>query len=633
METTNLDKSLTDILMSNYVVPLYQRNFAWGEEELSRLLQDIYESFLKNPSGNYYIGSLVVLKRKNGYYEVIDGQQRLTAITLIWRLLDDTVREPKLFYDSRPEVEAFFSSFYRTGKTNDVTFDYKVSHLVNAIDIINESKLEPYEENSPTIKTNNIDLQSFKNYFAEKVILVRVEIPHDTDVATYFEIMNNRGEQLQKHEILKAKLIDKIKNEDGNHDQRLQAIFSRIWDACSQMDIYIQKSFSQISIKNAANEITYKGDRETLFGANYDGINLEEIANMEVYNDVEAERNVFISDIILNHRIYKTDNKSTSSQTNESIIDFPNFLMHIFRLLYNSKYQNITKSDKNENGLTIPLNEKDLLMVFDKIEASMDSMEFISKLLYYRTVFDRYIIKSSQSENSEDGFRWSLDMPTKYESLDFKNTFKDNERIPKCLSMLQVTYRTKKYKNWLLEVLGWFCDETDFYISSEIYQKKLDGLVCKYYTDNIEYKEITKEHCYSKGTDTPHFLFNFIDYLYWVESQKDEKKQKINFDFKYRNSVEHHLPQSFENEENMIQMNNLGNLCLVSKSSNSRMNNEAPTGKADKNGKYYKSNLPPKQRIMYDITNEKNKWGNDEIANHYNEVVELLGRRTEILSF
>jgi len=263
----------------------------------------------------------------------------------------------------------------------------------------------------------------------------------------------------------------------------------------------------------------------------------------------------------------------------------------------------------------------------------MDSMEFISKLLYYRTVFDRYIIKSSQSENSEDGFRWSLDMPTKYESLDFKNTFKDNERIPKCLSMLQVTYRTKKYKNWLLEVLGWFCDETDFYISSEIYQKKLDGLVCKYYTDNIEYKEITKEHCYSKGTDTPHFLFNFIDYLYWVESQKDEKKQKINFDFKYRNSVEHHLPQSFENEENMIQMNNLGNLCLVSKSSNSRMNNEAPTGKADKNGKYYKSNLPPKQRIMYDITNEKNKWGNDEIANHYNEVVELLGRRTEILSF
>lgn len=76
----------------------------------------------------------------------------------------------------------------------------------------------------------------------------------------------------------------------------------------------------------------------------------------------------------------------------------------------------------------------------------------------------------------------------------------------------------------------------------------------------------------------------------------------------------------------------LGNLCLVSKSSNSRMNNEAPTGKADEKGKYYQSNLPPKQKIMYDKTNAEKKWSNNEIELHYKEVVNLLESRKILLN-
>lgn len=88
METINLDKNLIEILNNKYIVPLYQRNFAWSEDEISRLLQDIYENFEKDPNSKYYIGSLIVLKRKNGDFEVIDGQQRLTAVTLISKALD-----------------------------------------------------------------------------------------------------------------------------------------------------------------------------------------------------------------------------------------------------------------------------------------------------------------------------------------------------------------------------------------------------------------------------------------------------------------------------------------------------------------------------------------------------------------
>jgi uncharacterized protein with ParB-like and HNH nuclease domain len=88
MERNNLDKNLTEILKCKYIVPLYQRNFAWTEKEICQLLQDIYESYSKDPTSIYFIGSLVVLKRRNGDYEIIDGQQRLTAITLIAKILN-----------------------------------------------------------------------------------------------------------------------------------------------------------------------------------------------------------------------------------------------------------------------------------------------------------------------------------------------------------------------------------------------------------------------------------------------------------------------------------------------------------------------------------------------------------------
>ena len=74
--------NIEQLLSSQYVVPLYQRNFAWGEEEIKRLLQDIYESMVSKEQ-QYFVGSLVVIRRRNNVYEVIDGQQRLTVLSLL----------------------------------------------------------------------------------------------------------------------------------------------------------------------------------------------------------------------------------------------------------------------------------------------------------------------------------------------------------------------------------------------------------------------------------------------------------------------------------------------------------------------------------------------------------------------
>ena len=73
-----------------YVIPIYQRNYDWGERETLQLLEDISDYAQKNSNQKYYIGSAVVFVRNvNGttYFEMIDGQQRLTTLTILASLL------------------------------------------------------------------------------------------------------------------------------------------------------------------------------------------------------------------------------------------------------------------------------------------------------------------------------------------------------------------------------------------------------------------------------------------------------------------------------------------------------------------------------------------------------------------
>ena len=65
-----------------YVIPMYQRNYAWGEPEISQLIQDIKDC-QNTDRPKYYIGTLVTFKRHDGNLEVIDGQQRFTTLSLL----------------------------------------------------------------------------------------------------------------------------------------------------------------------------------------------------------------------------------------------------------------------------------------------------------------------------------------------------------------------------------------------------------------------------------------------------------------------------------------------------------------------------------------------------------------------
>lgn len=615
--------NVEQIFNSKYVVPLYQRNFAWGEEQICQLLQDIHES-IKVKDQQYFIGSLVTIRRQDGSFEVIDGQQRLTILALLSYVLQFRI-ETEIHYDSRPEVERFLQSLasgvYASGS------DPSTSHFSAAIETIKEE----------IAKIENKD--TFRDYVLNNVCLVREIMPEDTDVAAYFEIMNNRGEQLQEHEIIKGILLGKLKD-----NPKLSKVCASIWDACSQMDERVQKSFDT-------------NIRKALFGDNYDSFTLNDSNFKEYLENIDSENMITeghsLDEILDGKALGNSFSKSEEEDIpevdrEESIIDFPNFLMQVMKLYYNDKIKGNKEIDE------IRLHDKYLLKTFRLIEADIDATEFFYRLLKCRTVFDRYIVKANfVSDNDEEGREWSLLMPYKYidtrrnrSQLRFRNTFENKQdMIIKAVSCIQVCHPSKYYKNYLQTLLGWFKDSATI---DDIKEDEYLAILNSYIYDDLknlskyfEPKDYTPE---LQGTSTSHAALDYIDYLIWnikdrnITLNGEQQEWSIiselkDFRFQYWNSVEHHYPQ--KRKEELAQegvddflLNCLGNIFLIGKSTNSRLSDKNPEDKAA----LYNSNLnlAPNRQLIYNITRSYG-WGKEQIASHYEFIKTVFGNARRIL--
>ena len=648
--TENLGKSIGEIFdaKNRYIIPLYQRNYAWGEVQIEALIQDIYEAYNMSKTGNYYIGSLVVLKRRNGDYEVIDGQQRLTTLSLITKLLGIT-QTPVLTYESRPEVELFFKEFYEldikkmdiktleTDLKTKITSSPQTFYLREAINVIKDAKINKDGDDKTSVGIEKWS-EEIKDYLENKVILVRVEIPEDTDVASYFEIMNNRGEQLQKHEILKARLMNAL-------EPKYHTEFDLIWTACSNIDTPIQQCFGS-------------EDRKKYFGENYDTFTFDKLRGAS-HNDASSDSqqltsiNAILETAEINEieNDKKGDNAEKDRDKISSIIDFPNFLMHVLKLY--AKKKTAEKVDEE-----FRLNEKFLLSCAEKLfglNPDKDKvMDFIALLFKCRTLFDRYVIKVKGVEDNEE-FSWVLNKPHKYTYNDKnsvkydRNTYEDESlqsQVIMAQSMLQVTFRQRIYKNWLQVLLEYLSNETCEL--QKIEAKDILGCLHGYMNDHYKNLGINldeeielqdgKYACLNLGVNTPHFLLNFIDYLYWVKQHVLECKKNYpikDFTFRYWNSVEHHLAQNMarrreESEPNLVKIVDcLGNLFMISKNANSRLSDRDVKEKVEMSKD---ANMGANRQIIYQKTKDKDyDWGDNEIKEHYKELRELLGEKDELL--
>lgn len=299
---------------THYVIPRYQRAYAWEDKEIVQLIDDINDI---DSSENYYIGSLVVSKvqGKPETYEVVDGQQRLTTLFLLLQyLVSEGVLEGELgqtlSFDCRSKSKYTLSNIQQilTGKKLSADYEENIDQsILNGIKAIRQK----------FTSDKGLNKDEFVSRL-QHVILYRIEVPEHTDLNRYFEIMNTRGEQLEQHDILKARLMRFLNN------RKEQELFSRIWNACSDMTGYVQMHFSRT-------------ERENIFGGEWNGWPANEWSKysdcLEITED--SENNATINEIIKPR--FKVDNVDgiLDDDTHirfESIIEFPYFLLHALRV-------------------------------------------------------------------------------------------------------------------------------------------------------------------------------------------------------------------------------------------------------------------------------------------------------------
>lgn len=630
VKTLTISDLFNDENKCKYIIPIYQRNYAWGDDEISSLLQDIKNACEQNQEQdkNYYIGSLVVYRRDNGDFEVIDGQQRLTTLTLIMHHLGK-LSFRNVSFEHRDESEQALSNL--NSEKLPSNFSQALKTIKKVIDEWGNNKDEIVE------------------FLLDNVEIIRTEVPEGTDLNHYFEIMNTRGEQLEKHEVLKARLMKKL-SEDIE-----KSLFAKMWDACSDMSRYAVMGFEPKI-------------RELIFGNKWSGkpkCFIEIIDDIKEYNkEIERqnqEENKKLSIINMQEdldskKILDLINGGKNRGFNENdsvdkydgrftpVIDFPNFLMHVLRICLeeydDGRFQNI------------PLDEKTLLNDFSDQWNKEKVIKFIDVLLSCRYLFDKYVIKSSTLRSEDE--HWTLRKIIKDKSksgYDYKNPFYEYDYMDKkeqtksiimLLSMFHVSNPSRIYKNWLYAVLRWLF-KNKVNITPGNYVDFLKELCDKFYFgNNCQGKDITdiildkvkfelnsgnsgSRKNWNDGVNVPNFVFNRLDYQLW-EKYKNTYPQ---FRFTFRSSVEHHYPQHPSEEHGLERLekktlDNFGNLYLLSQSKNSRLSNLTPEAKCT----YYQDENYDslKQALMMEKTKELNNWKSEEILKHGKEMLEILNQ-------
>lgn len=599
----NMIKSYTikDILSADkYIIPIYQRNYDWGEREVVQLLEDISDYVGRDQ--NYYIGSLVVYRRQDEQiFEIIDGQQRFTTLTILLCVLKTKNSNVTDLLDWFSTSNLSYEGHEDANKVLRSLLQDKQLVIDGAENIVDVYKL--IQKNLPKVINSkaHVDLRSFVEYLLTRVIIQRIEMPQGTNLNHYFEIMNSRGEQLEKHEVLKAQLMKRLTSAE-------HAAFNAIWEACSMMHKYVQMGFDP----------RY---REQLFGIDGACLNaqcFEDVVNVfkgknsapEIpEEDAVKDRTILqlLEDAENNmqYPLPEDDIESKDAERWGFVINFPNFLLQVLIVL-------VHKESMEYDEKLLALDDKRLLSSFDTVlrklrveEQATFVRRYIYMLLRMRWLFDKYVIKRERTGNGE---KWSLEKVKVYDKskVGYVSTFEDEEKVDSCAdevrmmeAMFHVSAPTQIYKHWLNAVLTFVNQEADENgnILSQTLRTYLWNLAKAYMLDQylvedtVDFEQIIYDNnanavhsiddciwnLLNDGCNVPNFVFNFYDYLLWKENG-----MKNDFEFTYRTSVEHFYPQHPEEGHRILEsqyLNSFGNLCLISRGMNSRFGNNMPGAK------------------------------------------------------
>lgn len=590
-----MDKNIRIIPVSkiftnvHYIVPIYQRNYAWGVSEIEQLIEDI-DSSIGDSNKNYFLGNLIVNQRDDNVYEVIDGQQRLTTLFLLESYLGMNFAKDGLRFEAREKSNRTLNMLSK-GNKNELIEELASVEILKGYQIIDSY-----------FKSNNIDKNDLTKKL-ESVFIVRVQVPQGIDLNHYFEIMNTRGEQLELHEIAKAKFLKVL---DTEQDKKTAAL---IWEKCSNMDSYIQMNFDP-----SVRKYLFTNDWSSI----RDNINDFDTIKEFIHSEDEDNNLVPLIEILKNKKLFNNEisKDEVENERFESIISFPNFLLQINAVLNNLEEEDSTLDDKHFlNNLSWAWGDAD------------KAKNFLFHMLKCRVLFDKYILKREYARDYKETGKWSLQRLERYndgkgDKPKYVGTFgednsQNNKQLRTLQSCLRITYTSPKTMHWISLILTSLLENE----SCDIIEILEDYCKTKVFESKFEN---------SSGFGFKRIVFTYLDYLLYKNGYSYLGKEIIpplydEWQFQFRSSIEHFQPRnpvegkSWEADD----LDGFGNLALITVSGNSKFSNLPPEGKITSYPSIIEQSL--KLKIMKELVNfDDEKWTEEKARKHKEEMFRVL---------
>lgn len=514
-----------------FSIPLYQRLFSWGEEQVKGLLYDLKNHFdpdLDNGTP-YYLGMLSCIKSGN-HYDLIDGQQRFTVMILLAIVLRNYYEKWNGFLDGGKRLR-----FMSRTKDNE----YLTAVINRQVEILDPNrKMEDGKKIIFDFMVSQFSSDDMRESFAKsaytRMSFFFSELPlsyasNPASLNKYFEAMNAGGKGLEQHEILKVKLMQSEEN---------KVHLTQIWNAVCDLNRPVIKRNEK--------------DLEEGYRSKY--MQAIELCRNHRFNEAfelcessyDTEDNNEIGDIEAKQQDFRQSFIETGER---SFITFPEFLMMVIDI-----YLNLSGS--------YSFYRKELLKIYES-HPIPDKQDFYNQLLFYRLLLDYYIVYKEGDENTN-----------KYDIV-----FKEGasaEALKQYQSMLYVSQ--SPFYNWLKPVLERLHNETVRDTDELLlWIKEIDNSLHPLPRD-------VNEMTYDNSIDR--YWFWRLDYYLWERKEDyfktEEEKQIVEeYVFRANRSIEHLHPQHQENNDiwGDDDIHSFGNLAMISESFNSQQSDDPVTVK------------------------------------------------------
>lgn len=192
-------RKIHELLHMKLALPPYQRPYSWSVKSANMLFQDIYNAYHEGLQ-EYRVGS-VILHKENGKYNIVDGQQRLTTISIL---------------------------LYCLGEKDLGLLQEKYNQLSNDVIVTNYEILSKRISELPKDEQNK-----YKNYLFERCSVVQIVTDSEQEAFQFFDSQNSRGKELAPHDLLKSYHLREMNDEEEN--QKIRIINQ--WENVNQDDL------------------------------------------------------------------------------------------------------------------------------------------------------------------------------------------------------------------------------------------------------------------------------------------------------------------------------------------------------------------------------------------------------------